>query len=365
MSSELAEAADVVAREIFEAGPAKAPGLSLAVASSEGVIWAAAYGKSNLEFDIPATTEHLFRLGSVSKPVTATAAAKLVTSGVLDLDAPISTWLTELPDHHRATTLKQLLTHQGGIRHYLAKDFDITAPGGPITARAYPTNDDILALFIDDPLVAPPGASISYSSFGYSLASIVMEVASGLPFLELIQREIAQTFALPSLTEDAPLTVLPLRASGYMGEFERNMVFDQLAVEARPKLTDGYINIPSSNPSFCWAGAGLLMTPTDAARFGAAHLASPNARITEAERKLLFTPLTEATSNSPRLGLGWRVDTDKLGRLRWHHAGATAGGRFGLVIYPDLGLSIALGSNLMVSPGDVLGPASRLADVFA
>ncbi|KRA82748.1 hypothetical protein ASD76_01260 [Altererythrobacter sp. Root672] len=363
-SSEQAGAADVVAREIFEAGPARAPALSLAVARSDGVVWAEAYGKSNLEFDVPATTDHLFRLGSVSKPVTTVAAAKLVTSGLLDLEAPISTWLPELPDHHKTTTMKQLLTHQSGVRHYLAKDFDITAPGGAIYSRSYATNEEVMALFIEDPLVAPPGTSVSYSSYGYTLASIVMEAAAGLPFLELIQREIAQPFALPSLTEDAPLTILPLRANGYMVEFERNMFFDQLAVEARPKLSDGYINIPSNNPAFCWAGAGLLMTPSDAARFGAALLASPNARISEAERTLLFTPLTKATNNSPPLGLGWRIDTDKAGRLRWHHAGATAGGRFGLVIYPALGLSIALGSNLMVSPGDVLGPASRLADVF-
>lgn len=362
--SERSNAADLAAREIFEAGPTRAPALSLAVARPEGVIWSVAYGRSNLEFDVQATTDHLFRLGSVSKPVTTTAAAKLVTAGVLDLDAPISTWLPELPQHHRETTLKQLLTHQGGIRHYLAKDFDITAPGGPIHKRNYPTNEDILALFIEDPLVAPPGTCVSYSSYGYTLASIVMEAAANVPFLELIQREIARPFALPSLIEDAPLTVLPLRANGYMSEFERNMSFDQMPVEARPKLNDGYINIPLNNPAFCWAGAGFLMTPSDAARFGAAHLASPSARITDAERKLLFTPLTKATSNSPPLGLGWRVDKDKTGRLRWHHAGATAGGRFGLVIYPELGLSIAMGSNLMVAPGDVLGPASRLADVF-
>ncbi|MBT2133088.1 beta-lactamase family protein [Croceibacterium sp. LX-88] len=356
--------ADHLAREVFKAGPAKAPALSLAVARADEVVWAAAYGKSNLEFDVPATTAHLFRLGSVSKAVTATAAAKLVSSGVIDLKAPISAWLPDLPKHHRATTMKELLTHQGGVRHYLAKDFDIKAPGGAIYARAYPTNGDILALFIEDPLIARPGTSVSYSSYGYSLASIVMEAAADLPFLELIQREIARPFALPSLTEDAPLTVLPLRASGYMIEFERNMFFDQLAVEARPRLSDGYINIPTNNPAYCWAGAGLLMTPSDAARFGAAHLASPNSRISGAERKLLFTPLTKATTNSPPLGLGWRVDVDKSGRLRWHHAGATPGGRFGLVIYPDLGLSIAMGSNLMVSPGDVLGPASRLADIF-
>ena len=75
--------------------------------------------------------------------------------------------------------------------------------------------------------------------------------------------------------------------------------------------------------------------------------------------------MTRATSNSPPLGLGWRIDRDTRSRLRWHHAGSTPGGRYGLVIYPELGLSVALASNLIVAPGDVLGPAAGLADIFA
>jgi serine beta-lactamase-like protein LACTB, mitochondrial len=133
---------------------------------------------------------------------------------------------------------------------------------------------------------------------------------------------------------------------------------------ARPKLLDGYIKIPSVTPAFCWAGAGLLLTPTDCARFGAALLDSPEAKIDPAERALLFTPLTEAAENSPPLGLGWRVDHDAKGRLRWHHAGTTPGGRYGLVIYPEPGLSVALAGNTMLAPPDVLGPSAGLADLF-
>ena len=220
-------AADAFPRELFEQGPARPPALSFAVARNDGLVWTAACGKSNLEFNVPAMPDHLFRLGSVSKVITTTAAAKLVTKGVLALDAPISTWLPDLPEPHRATTLRQLLSHQGGVRHYLAKDFDIAAPGGAIYMRHYPTRRDILALFIEDALVAPPGTSVSYSSYGYTLASIVMEAAAGQPFLDVIQHEIALPFALPSLLEDDPLAIQPLRASGYMFEFDRNIFFDQ------------------------------------------------------------------------------------------------------------------------------------------
>jgi CubicO group peptidase (beta-lactamase class C family) len=358
-------AADALARALHAARPALAPALSLAVARPGGLLWTGAYGKANLEFNIAATPEHLFRLGSVSKVVTSTAAAKLAARGTLDLDAPISRYLPDLPEHHRATTMKQLLTHRGGVRHYGPQDFALTGPGGAIYMRIYPTNADVLALFIDDPLVAPPGERVSYSSYGYTLASLAMEAAAGQPFLQLIDHEIARPFGLSSLHPDEPLAVLPERASGYMTAFDINLLYGPLPEAARPGLTDGYANIPLSNPAYCWAGAGFLMTPQDCARFGAALLDGTEAKISATERRLLFTPLTEAVPSSPPLGLGWRIDKDAKGRLRWHHAGSTPGGRYGLVVYPELGLSVALAGNVMSAPGDVLGPSAGLADIFA
>jgi CubicO group peptidase (beta-lactamase class C family) len=123
--------------------------------------------------------------------------------------------------------------------------------------------------------------------------------------------------------------------------------------------------MPFSNPAYCWAGAGFTMTPADTARFGAAMLDGPGSRISAAERSLLFTPMTEKTPQSPPLGLGWRIDTDGNGRLRWHHAGATPGGRYSLVVYPELDLAIAMAGNVMAMPLDVGKASSDLADIFA
>ena len=354
--------ADAWARAFHEAQPT--PALSLAVARSDGLVWSAAFGHANLELAIPASPEHLFRLGSVSKAVTATTAARLVSRGLLEFDVPIAYWLPDLPSHHCATTMRQLLTHRGGVRHYLPKDLDRNAPGGGIMQRIYTSREDILVLFIDDPLIAPPGTEVRYSSFGYTLASCVMEAAAGTDFVRLVKDEIALPFGLPSLAADDILAVIPQRASGYHTAREIEMAAAAMQVPV-PDLPDGFANVTRSNPAFCWAGAGLLMSMPDLARFGAAHLEGPQARVTAKERELLFTPLTEATAKSPPLGLGWRIDCDAKGRLRWHHAGATPGGRAVLVIYPELDLSIALASNVMSTPGDVLGPAAELADVFA
>lgn len=357
-----AERASQVARALFDARPVAVPALSLAVATADGVIWNEAFGKADLDLDVDATPAHRFKLESVSKIVTATTAAKLVSRGVLDLDTPIATWLPDLPEQHRRTTMTQLFTHQSGIRHYTQADFDMASPGGSIDFRAYDTSRDILDLFIDDPLVGPPGAQIAYSTFAYSLASVVMEAASGQSFPDLVKTEIGAGFALPSLDIDAPAELRPMRVSGYNDDFARFMLMGGPA--PRPEGPFTWTNARTLNPAYKWAGGGLIMTPSDLARFGAAHLDSPLSRITDGERALLFTQITEATENQPSLGLGWRVDDDDKGRRRWHHAGGYEGARASLVVYLELGLSIALASNIMSAPGNVLRPSSDLADAF-
>lgn len=360
--AEPAAPADAWARAYFETHDA--PAIALAVARSDGLAWSAAHGMANLELGVPARTEHRFRLGSVSKVITTVAAARLVSRRLLELDTPIAYWLPDLPQHHRQTTLRQLFTHTGGVRHYAPQDLDPNAPGGSVVQRHYPDRASILALFIGDPLVAAPGTTVNYSSFGYTLASMVMESAIGQDFLALIADEVTQPFDLPSLCADEILTIVPDRVSGYFTAREVEFLATRMPGLSRTATDGGLANMGLSNPSFCWAGAGLLMTMPDLARFGAALLDGPYARITPGEHALLFTPLTEGTQEQPPVGLGWRVDTDKLGRPRHHHAGTTPGGRCCLVVYPDQALSIALASNTMMTPGDVLGAASELADLF-
>lgn len=345
--------ADTVARTLHAAQPT--PALSLAVAGPSG-LWTACYGKADLERDIPTTPDHRFRLGSVSKVLTSTTAARLASRGVLDLDAPVSAYLPDLPAQHRQTTLKQLLTHQGGVRHYLGRDADRTAPGGALDGRIYPSNREILATFINDPLVGPPGSQVAYSTFGYTLASLAMEAAAKVAFPDLVKQELGMLASLSSLEADCPISLVPMRVSGYQPSREVKFFY--------PRAKDGWANARQANPAYKWAGGGLVMTPADLARFGAALLDTPGSKLSAGERLLLFTPLTEATKSSPPLGLGWRVDEDPRGRRRWHHAGAQEGGRASLVIYPELRLSVAIASNVATVPGNVLTPSSDLADAF-
>src|SRR5688572_1583155 len=109
MRAEGGPTASAIARNMLASAPM--PALSLAVADDTGIVWTEALGQADLEHGVPATPAHVFRLGSVSKAVTATVAARLVGRGLLELDSPIAYWLPDLPADHRATTMRQLLTH--------------------------------------------------------------------------------------------------------------------------------------------------------------------------------------------------------------------------------------------------------------
>lgn len=342
--------ARAVVREMLEKDPI--PSLSIAVMRGQELIWAEAFGKADLEFDVAATTQHRFRLGSVSKIVTATLAAQLAARGAVNLDASIANYLPDLPEQHRSTTLRQLLTHRGGIRHYTAKDESPDAPG-PIDRRRYLNNADILEVFINDPLIAKPGETVAYSTFGYTLASVALESAAKAPFLELVRREVAEPLGLSSLVGDEPMRIVPQRVSGYFaGDQVRKWM---------PEFQGTHANIQVANVAYKWAGGGLLCTPSDLARFGAAHLAP--GKLSAQSLETLFTVYTERTSNSPPLGLGWRIDDDAEGRRRWHHAGSQDGARASLVVYPREQLSIAFAANILL-PGDVNGPSARIADAL-
>ena len=327
------------------------PALSVAVYRGNDLAFAEAYGQVDLEFGVAATASHRFRLGSGAKPVTATLAAVMADEGIVDLDAGIGRYMPAIPQAHRATTLRQLLTHRGGIRHYLPRDSDRTAAGGSIDSRTYFSNADVLAVFIDDPLIAVPGTTMSYSTFGYTLASIVLEEAGGTPFLELLQQKIAAPLGLASLDADAPRRVIPGRVRGY-GRAS--------AVREMPPVHGVWGNAPTNNPAYKWAGGGLIMTPSDFARFGAAHLAPGVLPQRVLDR--LFA--LQVPDSAPPLGLGWRINRDSKGRLRWHHAGGQEGARSSLVVYPDQQLSIAFATNATGTPGDVLSPSELLADAL-
>ena len=331
------------------------PALSVAVYADGGIAWSRAYGTASIELDVPATVGHRFRLGSVSKIVTASIAARMVDQGLVDLDAPIVRYLPELPEHHHSTTLRQLLGHLGGVRNYNRADFDLLAPGSVIDLRIYPDTESALSLFINDPLIAPAGTTYSYSTFGYTLVSAVLESAGNASFSDLLSQYVTEPLSLESLQTDRLFDLRPGRVSLYdLGDVYRQRI--------DPTITDDIVNALSNNPAYKWAGGGLIATPSDLARFGAAFIES--GFLTSMTFTEVFTVQNSDSDNANRVGLGWRVDHDSAGRLRYHHAGEQQGARSVLIVYPEHDVVIAMMSNLGGIPQDILSAAASMAETF-
>ena len=333
--------------ELMAAAPF--PAASAAVWQGGGLVWTEAFGVADLETRVPASPEDRFRLASVSKVVTAAAVMRLVGQGVVDLDAPIGRYRPTLPPVHHGTTLRQLVSHQGGIRHYIPRDFDPAAPGGPIDARPYATTDDKLAIFINDPLLSRPGEAVHYSTFGYVLIGAVLESAANKPFPRILSDEVTSPLALGSIEPEVRGVTMPGRVSDYQPVYP---------VTAQT----GIVRCPPINPAYKWAGGGLLGSAPDVARFCGA-LTRPGYLSAEGLAGL-FTVNPARGGATGVFGVGWDVDRDPQGRRRAWHAGSIVGGRSIVMMLPDNDLAVAVLTNLGQIDIDPLVPAQRIAEAF-
>ena len=96
------------------------PGLSLAVMENNQIVWAEGFGQIDLEQARPATADSIYRLASISKPITPTAMMTLVDQGRLDLDKPVNDYLQgcRVIAHRgdaNGVTLRRLANHTAGL----------------------------------------------------------------------------------------------------------------------------------------------------------------------------------------------------------------------------------------------------------
>ncbi len=326
------------AREVANAVLARGiPGLAVAVAVDGRVVYAEGFGYADLEQRVPAWPSTKFRIGSISKPLTAVALMQLVEQRKIDLDAPVQKYLPSFPNKGVTITPRLLAGHLAGIRHYQGDEF--------LSATHYDSVVDGLKIFANDPLVAPPGTKYSYSTYGFNLLSAVIESASGEPFLDYMQRHVFDALGLAHTTADQ----------------NRLLVAERSRFYARQK--DGpFENAPYVDNSYKWAGGGFLSTPEDLVRFGSALL-HPGF-LTADSLKLLFTSQKTRDGKETGYGMGWSIRKAESGQRIYDHSGGSVGGTCQLIVYPDSHVVVALLTNL----GEALwkiGDVEAIAEPFA
>ncbi|MBC9798546.1 serine hydrolase domain-containing protein [Sinomicrobium weinanense] len=228
------------------------PGVSIAVIRNSEIDWVKSYGVVDKESQSPVTTQTLFQAASISKPLTAYGALKLVEQNKLGLDKDVNTYLQSwnLPDNEfteeKAVTLKQLLNHSGGLTVH---GFLGYSPGLPVPALAEvldgtpPANSAAIRV---DKL---PEESFRYSGGGYCIVQQMMIDTERNPFPAIMKALVLQPLGMNNSTYDQPLRD------------------EQLKMASTGYLPDGSMTKGKSHTYPEMAAAGLWTTAEDLAKF--------------------------------------------------------------------------------------------------
>lgn len=306
------------------------PAVSIALGKDGKLIWARAAGFRDLDNEVPVTLETKFRIGSVSKAVSATTAARLSDEGVLDIDEPIKDLVPYFPSKGFDITTRQLMTHTAGIRHYepcLCFPFDEYS-----NQKHHENVESAVGRFSKSPLLFEPGTGFSYSSYGFTLASAAMEGASGQTFDNLIETKLTRPLGMKNTMREG------LAAGDFAVPYA---IKDGQYKKAYP--------VDSSNKT---AGGGFLSTPTDLVLMTQAILTQGYVDPTMRD-SLFYTPqkLVNGAINEQNYAFGWRshlstgIFNEERKVMISHHGGVAMGGIAFLIMYPEHDMSIAITVN--------------------
>ncbi|QHV97440.1 serine hydrolase [Spirosoma endbachense] len=184
---------------------------SVLVAENGEIIYKAAFGLANREWNILNTTDTKFMIGSVSKSFTATLMLIQVQKGLIKLDKTISDYLPEFVNKPAAkVTIKQLLSHTSGIPNYdIIKDFF------PKISRQNFSREEYVKVYMDSSLAFEPGTRYAYSSWGYFTLGYIMERVTGKSYSQLMKDDIFNKIGMNSSGSYFHTQVINKRATGY------------------------------------------------------------------------------------------------------------------------------------------------------
>jgi CubicO group peptidase (beta-lactamase class C family) len=186
----------------------KTPGVSVAVINDGKIEWARGYGVLEVEGKIPVTPETMFQAGSISKPVSAMAALRLVQEGKLALDENVNQRLVswKVPDNEftrdKKVTLRGLLTHSAGLN---VSGFDGYASGEKLPTLLQVLNGEKPANSAPIRVGYTPGSQERYSGGGFSIMHQLMIDVAGKSFAELMKESVLARIGMKQSTFEVPL----------------------------------------------------------------------------------------------------------------------------------------------------------------
>ena len=313
------------------------PGGAVSVVKDGKLVYARGFGYADLENQVTVAPDALFRIASVSKPITAVAILELVEANKLDLDQKVLPLISDLQPPAGTTmdprwqniTILNLLQHTGGWDRDKPGGFDpmfrrdaAAAVGAPEPA----STETIIRWMLGQPLDFDPGARFVYSNFGYAILGRIIERVSGMKYETYVKTAVLAPAGITRMQSGR--TRLSDRASNEVKYYHPGAA--TVNADPFPSVFPGEGMVPSIYGAFhleaAAASGGWLASAVDLARFGVvtdgrstpADIISPASMIEMTNRNAQVWP-----AGTFWYGLGWMVRPSP--QDNWWHGGSLPG----------------------------------------
>lgn len=313
------------------------PGVSVSVSVNGEIAWNQVNGFSDIGAKTPVNQDTKFNIYSTSKLITGLAFLKLIhTQQLKSLDTKIREIDSSLPKSYDQITIRHLLTHSSGIRHYTGKKdwkaFNELRCSNP---------QEALKHFINDPLVAEPGEKKVYTTYGMALASHLLEKITGHNYQESLNQ------------------LLPFSSTILLDQENRS--------KATPYIRKGsnFKEIGELSAECKYGGGGLIASSKQLVEAG--QMLYDGSLMPLNELKNLMKAEWKTGDNkgtSFAMGCG---ETDLDGQMVFYAnmGGASPGGRSYLLVLADLKVAVAITTNCEGEGIDAYNLSMSLAKKFA
>ena len=288
------------------------PSISAGILKNNEILWLNVKGYSDLEDGDPAGINSLYRIASITKPVTAVAVMQLWEKGLIDLDKDVRFYIPEFPEKKWKFTVKQLLNHTAGIRAYKDGEFH--------NKKYYSSISEAVKVFEYDSLDFEPGTRYEYTSLDYSLLALVIEKVTRTTFENYLKQNIFIPAQMKSTRVDKQQEIVPNRVKGYEKDYERK-----------------FRNAPLADLSIKIAGGGLISTAEDLLMFAKSVLDGKIIKRTTLDFMSKQTRLKNGKLIDYGLGFALNYESDSLKSIS--HTGGGTGFTTMLLIYPKLNIA--------------------------
>lgn len=227
---------DSLAQTIFK--DTNAPGCVIMVSKNGKAIYHKAFGLANIELNTAMQTQQVFQLGSMTKQFTAVAILMLAEQQKLNIDDPLSKYISDYPNG-KNITIHHLLTHTAGIKDYTKMRALSDIAEKDLTPK------QLIDFFKNEPSEFAPGEKFFYNNSGYVILGHLIELISGKTYEDFIQTNIFKKAGMLNSRFASDVAVIKNRAYGYR------------------KSETAYINKNKISFNIAYAAGALMSSSTD------------------------------------------------------------------------------------------------------